>query len=138
MKHFTLIIPAVVAVALLTTGCYAKYTFPSSDVAPAAQAEVKLTRDGNGNVEVDFKAKHLAAEFNKNFEKFADGVGAGQCGSIEDQILAQVGLGRGKPREAHRLVGEVGQVDGRHLQVGDGIGDLGSCRLNRHPVSTVR
>ena len=81
-------------VALSASGCFAKYSFPASETVPAAQAEVKLTRDGNGNVEIDFKAKHLAGpedvvKGSKVYVLWAEGaVLSGPAAAVRDWLIS--------------------------------------------------
>ncbi len=58
--YSTIGLACAIAAVLVCNGCVKNYTFPPSEKAPATMAEVKLSRDGNGNVLVDFKAKHMA------------------------------------------------------------------------------
>lgn len=49
------------ALALLwTAGCTQTVSFPGSPVVPGAEARAKITKDRNGNAEIDLRVKHLA------------------------------------------------------------------------------
>lgn len=58
-KHRTLSVLAVLFLFTITS-CSTKLKFANSTVVPAAQGSVKITKDSNGNYELDLTILHLS------------------------------------------------------------------------------
>ncbi len=58
MKKCILVVVLLIAVGL--TGCAKNTSIDVSSTVPAAEAELKASKDSNGNTIVDLKVKHLA------------------------------------------------------------------------------